>query len=62
MGSQFSIFGCKLSPYFSITSGVSTTSDCTAKRLVNRSIFTWVVIRSDTASTSHRKGSIIPWA
>ena len=62
IGSQFSFFGEKQSPYRSTTSGASATSDRVARSRVRRSMFTWVVTTSEMASTIQRTGSIMPCA
>ena len=45
-----------------MTSSESFTPGSVPSSLVSRSMFTWVVITSEMASTIHRTGSIIPWA
>ena len=60
ISSQFSSFGLKESPYFSMTSGVSVTSDFVSRILLTLSMLTCVVTRSENASIIHLTGSIIP--
>ena len=45
-----------------MTSALSFTSGLVSSSFVSRSMFTWVVMRSEMASTIQRTGSIMPWA
>ena len=62
MGSQFSRFGCRESPYFSTTSGVSFTSGSVSSSPVTRSMLAWMLTNSAMYSATSCTGSKMPTA
>ena len=62
MGSQFSRFGWKASPYFSMTAWLSRTLGSVSSRPVTRSMFAWREMNSARSSASICTGSKMPTA